>query len=395
MVKNFIYLIALNTVIAGLGGLKVFGFAFHGWSWIISLFISLFLFFGGKGRAHTLIYIWFPWIVWVLIKTDFSDLLSIQRCLLLLTPIIVFFATIKSHYIKIRHIKNAYLMVFGGSWLVCLIYSLCVVLQVSINKKYGGAGQAMTFELIAIAALGYIRINKIVGFLGFITSLIYCVIFDARIEVLAIILISSVAFPGFAKRRKIILFILGFFLAGAIFYSSPVQREIFWKGEGTICDLFSFNPKIVKSSGRLTNWPVYFQGIKNIWIGEGCGSSMDYGLKTFRSKKWSHPHNEFIRVIFEFGIIGFILLILPFSYIFSKLTVINKKKGIERKSKELEWVGFVSRYGLLSLFLISLTDNVLLYGAFFGNLLFVTIGANFILGNCPPWEKVSKPSQVY
>ncbi len=151
-----------------------------------------------------------------------------------------------------------------------------------------------------------------------------------------------------------------------IFSIDSLRERTFFDG------VYSFD-KILNiefnTSGRNLAWPVYWQHIFDrsyqilpTLFGEGAGTSSVIGLNNV-GEKWAHPHNEFIRILLDYGIFG--LLSFLFFWIGSFFKII-------KKNNRLHSTLFFSL--LFFTILISMTDNPLMYPLYFGNLILFLVG---------------------
>ena len=318
-------------------------------------------------------YLWLPWFVWVGYKSDFSNMAAIQRLAILLTPIFVASVCSSFQKVNLKMIKKSYDVLWVGS--LC-IYG-CAVLQsgslLADADFYTVEGIAMTFTLIAVAAIAGINKTAKQGYITFVLCLLILIFTRSRMPVLVLPAILIFGFHNISMRNRIILCI--FLVCGAtiLFMSAPAQENIFLSGYGSLSDIISLDPTLVKASGRLTAWPLYIKGIENIWFGDGSTESVVFGNATFGAGKWSHPHNEYIRVLFDYGIIGIVLLSVPVVWLLALLY----KKGRSNNANDMRWLCFVGFNGVFATLLLGISGNVLMYVAYIGNVLFATIGYTF------------------
>jgi len=176
-------------------------------------------------------------------------------------------------------------------------------------------------------------------------------------------------------RKRVVLGFLLFSIGIILFMSVHVQENLFRSGHGTIKDIISCDPALLNVGGRLTAWPIYINGIENIWFGDGSTASVIFGNATFGAGKWSHPHNEYIRVLFDYGVFGVVLLSIPIVW----LLVLLYKKGRSNNANDMRWICFAGFNGIFATLLLGISGNVLMYVAYIGNMLFATIGYTFAL----------------
>lgn len=178
------------------------------------------------------------------------------------------------------------------------------------------------------------------------------------------------------KFSALLCFILafGFFIfnekvLSLIFSIDALRERTFYDGIYNYEKILNLE---FNSSGRDIAWPIYWEHIversKNIFstvFGEGPGATSVIGVEKL-GDKWAHPHNEFIRILIDYGFLGLLSFLLFWSTIFYKVLK-NKNKGITRL--------FISM--LIFVILIAMTDNPLMYPLYFGNLILFLTGLSF------------------
>jgi len=190
--------------------------------------------------------------------------------------------------------------------------------------------------------------------------------------VLILPLILIFGYSGVRARTRLVLAGLFILASLILFNTNPVQENLFRRGHGTIWDIASFDPGELHTSGRLTAWPLYIQGIEDVWFGQGSTASVEFGNATFGTGKWSHPHNEYIRIVFDYGIVGTVLFAIPVL-----LLLYTCHKRAFSGLPDTLWLYRVSAGGIVVMLLLGITGNVLMYVAWFGNMLFATIGVAY------------------
>lgn len=123
------------------------------------------------------------------------------------------------------------------------------------------------------------------------------------------------------------------------------------------------------TSGRDVAWPLYWDYIversNNLFrliFGDGPGAASKFGGEVL-GEKWHHPHNEFIRLMFDYGILGLFLFVFFWLYV-TYYVVSNASAFIVRLYISL----------LIFTLLISMTDNPLMYPLYYGNILLFFVG---------------------
>ncbi|RLL35846.1 O-antigen ligase domain-containing protein [Acinetobacter cumulans] len=151
-----------------------------------------------------------------------------------------------------------------------------------------------------------------------------------------------------------------------IFSIDTLRERTFYDGIYSYEKILNFD---FNSSGREVAWPIYWDhifkrstDIFHTLIGEGPGATSKFGIEIL-GDRWAHPHNELIRILIDYGLLGlisFILFWVGLSYQIFK----NNNKNILRMYTSI----------MIFLIIISMTDNPLMYPLYFGNLVLFLAG---------------------
>src|SRR5690606_25380551 len=148
---------------------------------------------------------------------------------------------------------------------------------------------------------------------------------------------------------------VGFILVGHILFNTDaVQSSLFRQGAGTYSDLVQLDAGDLKTGGRLVAWPIFIENIPNWVVGGGSASSSRFGREYFNGQ-WAHPHTEYIRLVFDYGLIGLSLLLLPLLVLYRRLGAIGARNENSR------FLARVARTGLIGMSILAVTGNVLVY----------------------------------
>lgn len=174
----------------------------------------------------------------------------------------------------------------------------------------------------------------------------------------------------FSLFAGIFVYIFSEILFYYIFSIDYLRQRTFYDGNYDYSKLVNFE---FNSSGREIAWPIYWEHISkrfydnnffSILFGEGYGSVSEFGLNNV-GDKWLHPHNEVIRLLFDFGLFGLFFILLFWFLLLKHVLWFGNK--FERNLV----------IGLSSFtFIIMLTDNPLMYPLYYGNICL------FMLGYC-------------
>ncbi len=369
-------IVVISTVLAEIGEISIGGFSFRGWAWTIVLIVSVFFLLPHQFRAPVRCnwWIWIPWILWMVYKTDFSNRDAAQRFCIFLTPLLTFFASSSFKQCSIVSIRKSIrcLALFS-----ILLYFSAVLSSRSLTALAGWytiAGIAMTFTLLAVCESTDLKRASLMTWI--LLGIYYLILLftESRMPLLALPFIVIFGYNALKWHIKCAFGTIVVLLGIAAFYTEPVQQNIFHQGHGSLSDLVSFDPEIVNLSGRLNAWPQFLAGIENRWTGDGASSSAEFGYATFRG--WTHTHNEYLRILFDYGRIGFILLMIP---VVNLLITLIRGAARHRFDPQARWLYAASINGLLAMLLLGISGNVLMYVSYIGNMLFVLIGCTYTI----------------
>ncbi|WP_104494924.1 O-antigen ligase family protein [Acinetobacter indicus] len=269
------------------------------------------------------------------------------------------------YFLFIKKIIN-YFIIFIS--IFCLMFFLG--LDVDLDTRWS----SIFIAVISLCGLVLSKENFLIKSLSIF--LLFFVLFSGSRGVL-LALIISYFFVSILFKYKIrysipffllILFIFYIFIErflGFIFSIDIIRDRTFYDGVYDYSKIINFE---FDSSGRDIAWPLYWNGIIgrigefSFLIGSGAGSISEFGVDKLGAS-WEHPHNEIIRVIYDYGLLGLIFFII---FWISLINKILKVKQIYLKKISLILVVFM--------FVIMLTDNPLMYPLYFGNLLMFILG---------------------
>lgn len=369
--RAFFWFVVLTTAIAGAGRPSVLGFRLTGWMWMLAIGLSaLCLLSPLRPQRLTFPILWFlPFILYMAWRTDFGDREDVQRLGIFLTPLFVGAAASSFPMTNLAELRKTYYFLLVAATVTYAVAAAQSGSRLAMTEWYIPAGACMTFTICAVAGIVDAGRGQRLGYAAVAIAALVCILSESRMPVLVIPLLFILGPTKLRIWKRVALGAIVIIGGLAFFYSGPVQENLFRAGKGSIADALSMDPHKLKTGGRLTAWPLYIEGMKDIWFGAGGTGSADFGNKTFGEGKWSHPHNEYIRLVFDYGIIGGLLFLIPLLTLF----VLTCRRAYTT-SDELQWAYFVSAVGLLAMFLLAVTGNVLMYVSYFGNMLFATIG---------------------
>lgn len=168
------------------------------------------------------------------------------------------------------------------------------------------------------------------------------------------------------KSRKQLLAklmsLITFFVFAYFVFLLPVVRSRF----NFTGDQATLGGRTINTAGRTKIWGVIMQeSSDSIFFGHGIGSSEDLVLSNFQTI--SQPHNDFLRIFFDFGILG--VIVLSLMLLLFGLDGRARRNLTSANSLMLK----IKNVLALQLFIFMLTDNPIVYP-------FYTLPLFFILG---------------
>lgn len=298
--------------------------------------------------------------------TDWRNGENWQRTIMIIIPLLMgcsASATVRSLETLKKYSKFLKLMIIP-CW-ISLLFTESIFSDVELGRAVAGIFVCFIGSMYCINVVE----NKVLSTIGLLLCLSWCFVAQTRGPFLSL----ALTIPIFIFRKNywwgiataIMIIIVGIFL----FNTEAVQQRIFYSGSGTWEDIAELR---FNSSGRLYNWSLYwYEIIESPWFGHGANASQRFGLSVI-GESWAHPHNEYIRILFDFGIVGLACWLIGIYTTIQALVKVSKSK-----------IGFLRNaclsaiVAILMMMLLSASDNVLVYATFFGNPLFVFIGCIF------------------
>jgi hypothetical protein len=257
---------------------------------------------------------------------------------------------------------------------ICALYITAVLISgdnQGFNREteawFAAPGVSMTLVFISAVGIALFDKGRNLGLALILLCWLISLFSESRNPVLIIPVLFLLFTTRLSPFYKLLIFLFILLIAIASFFTATIQENIFREGRGSIEDFFSFDYTVLKTGGRLYAWPLYIENVSNYWTGGGTSASANFGRSLFDGK-WSHPHNEYIRLLFDYGIIGIILYAIP---LIKMYRVCSTREGMV--SDNLSFIYRIGKIGIIAYLLLGLTGNALVYSVWFGNLLFSTI----------------------
>lgn len=371
--RGFMMSLAWGTMLTCLWGpaLVFGGKALCGYVWVVQgLFAALALVVCRRGRITFPVLAWVPWLIWITIRCDFADFSTVQRTFMLWAAPIV---GITASAVIVRRedlewlIRSFYVLVPAFA----LLYLACALGWLPPGVIVGNSASLMVLCLAGSYCAPYVYKGRWRQILMWLCCVAVCAVDLGRMATATCILTVplSPARTG-VTRRVLLACVTG--LAALLAFSLPRMQEKMSTGGGTNTIQIVGTGVDVYDSGRSDVWEAFWE---EAWKSKttpffGAGGNASEYFCAEIAPGWEHPHSDYIRVFFDYGLVGLLLLAAPMGY-----TLIYTYRATRAASDRLlrdAWT--VSCGGLISTCLLAITDNVILYVAFFGCLLFGILG---------------------
>jgi O-antigen ligase len=236
-----------------------------------------------------------------------------------------------------------------AAWFVGLLYLATVVAD---GLGASGVYDARAFALAALVLLGVAvargqsKVLPVLLLLAVVLSL-------SRTAALMSILVLAV---GLAVRstsrgralRVLVLLALGVGAAWFAFTRFAPLRDRFEGGD----QAFSYGGAQFNVSGRADLWSFTLQDARHHWwFGGGPGSADKAVVQHFLTV--SHPHNDYLRVLHDFGVVGLVVFVVGFLTLMVRTWRLGRSTG-----RAIHWAAFLALLGVAG---TAFTDNVIVY----------------------------------
>jgi O-antigen ligase len=184
--------------------------------------------------------------------------------------------------------------------------------------------------------------------------------------------ISLTNFKGWLRMSLTILLIITVSYS-AFNYVEPIRSRFTQVGDNATVGGVQIN-----TSGRSEAWPItYSSAMESPLIGKGPGS-VGVMLKKRVGSAFTHPHNDYLRLFHDFGVIGLGLWLLGYGQLMIKTW--QNWQWSDKYDKENAHIHLASFLALVAVAVAMITDNVIVY-IFVMAPLGIMVGASLGIGS--------------
>jgi hypothetical protein len=362
-----IWLIMILTIPVLIGDFTVFGYQITGWGWFIPFVLSILILLNRLTAIKFPVLIWMPWILVVSIYPLFSQYPSLQRSVQLLCPLVIAMAVSTYRYDEMQIEKFFQIGKYLAIGLVVIVaFKTGIILTGTLPEITGLAPQVMTGMLLC----SLFAVRYAYGWKSDIRwwSLLFAIpiVGITRTAIVA----TGLTLPltlGPLKMQKRIMILIGIILLGiVIFYTPRVQHKMFYKGTGEMSDVLSED---FRNTGRYYMWDNMTDEIKKEpWVGHGTGAGERF-VRRLTNNTSGYPHNDWLLTMYDYGILG--TGVYAITLIAASLHAFHTSRDVSMQQKILFLTAASS---FIPYMLLMITDNIMVYASFFGNIQFTILG---------------------
>jgi O-antigen ligase len=236
------------------------------------------------------------------------------------------------------------------NWFVALVYLATVVVSgAGTSAVYSARVVALSLALLtAVSAVSSgSRLLPLASLLAIVLSLSR----TAAVVAVVVYFLSLALRGGRVHRagRVLALFLVGMASALTLVFKVTPLRDRFLGGDRAV----ALNGELLNTSGRTQLWSFTWKSSQHhLWWGAGPGSAQNEIFQAFHGAV-AHPHNDYLRLLHDFGIVGVTLFALGYLSLMRRTWIRGR-----RQPAKVHSAAFLA---LLTVMLCAITDNVLVY----------------------------------
>jgi hypothetical protein len=374
---SYIYVLSVPYVAAlsSISGLRVGDLEYTGFIWSFVLIVGFLMILQHRKPIPFPCKLWGPWLSYVCLSLTWGGIhwrFNLQDPAQMISPLVV--GIVASYAVR----TESQLERLMRGFVHCLLF----VALVFIFFWYGpgapyqedGHGYcvrpaAMTVAFIGCLFVGRARRNAFLSFLGWAACVAIAFLSGSRTATLVLLVLWLLTPLYYTIKSRLLVSGVMCVLALALFYS-PIFQERFFPSE----QHGDFNQVLqgdYDGSGRFEAWPVVWREAQDhIVFGAGAGEVGRFALKAHLHSAVLRPLNDYLRVVFEYGAFGLLVLI---GTVLRQMNVLHRI--LRRNDSAAAWASAAAYLGFIAFLIFACTENVLVYGVYFMHPLFAVTGA--------------------
>jgi len=369
-----VVIVLVFTVLAFYGSGKVLGYNIAGISWVVPMAVALLVLARNLNRVAFPFVFWIPWALLLLTYLAIVDyrlidprVIPVQRALQVLSPVIVGMA-VSTFRPTLPHLAafSRGVQLLSLALLVIVLLKTGLLLTGHLPDITGLAAEVMTVMLLCtFFATRYLisRNKRDLAFWGVLA----CVpaISLTRTAIAATLLTFPFSFGPMRKSHRVGALLLIAAVGLGLFYSPRVQKKMFYSGQGEVSDIFSED---FATTGRSYIWERTFTRAQEAILtghGIGAGETLAYQYSNL-----AYPHNDWLLTYIDFGVLG--VTVFSGCMLLTMWDCLRKARTCRHPETRLLLLAGASAF--IPFMLMMMTDNIMVYASFFGNLHFTFLG---------------------
>lgn len=367
---GMVWVIIIATGLACMGGKRILGFNISGLAWFIPLVFATFTIIRNPGQIRFPLWMWVPWILLLAIYLSVSKYPSLQRTVQLICPIVVGTA-VSTSSVSASQIIGFFrvIKIFAIVIVAIALFKTGLLLTGKIPSVTGLAAEAMTALLLCCLFAAQYAKGKHLSLYWWALMAALPIYAMTRTAIACAGLTLPFTFAPLRLDKRIIFLIVGLIIGSALFYSPRVQKKMFYTEKGEISDAMEGK---MADSGRFAMWKAFESKIKRRpWLGRGTGAGEIFTGRMLGIAH-SYPHNDWLLTLYDMGILG--TGVFALSIIIASFHAWRMARSAKGESRTLFFAG---AFSFVILAMMMMTDNIMVYASFFGNLQFTFLGLGY------------------
>lgn len=367
---GIVWVIIIATGLACLGGKGVLGFRVSGLTWFIPMFLATLTIIRNPGRIRFPLWIWLPWVLFLVVYYFVSRYPSLQRTVQMICPILVGVA-VSTAAISAAQEVRFFRLIKGFAIVIAILaaFKTGLLLTGKIPSVTGLAAESMTALLLCCIFAAEYAEGKRLSLYWWALMAALPIYAMTRTAIACAGLTLPFTFAPLRLDKRIIFLIVGLIIGSALFYSPRVQEKMFYTQKGKISDVMEGK---LADSGRFEMWKLFESKIKRRpWLGRGTGAGEKF-VGRITDSKLAYPHNDWLLTLYDYGIWG--TGVFALTMIIASFHAWRTARSVKGESRTLLFAG---AFSFVILAMMMMTDNIMVYASFFGNLQFTFLGIGY------------------
>ena len=372
--QRFVEALPYLAAFAGIGTPAIAGMRFSGILWLLSLLTAFVLLLSLNRSIRFPWYIWAPWFVWCGVSLLWSSKnirLNMLPLFQIASPFLV--GLVASQIIRKRSQLSSLLRGYKHS----IVLIALIMLPFLLTSRAGDGVDSSFYYMVRTAMIGIcltgavflsqFHTNRRLAVWGWLACVALTFITGSRSATLVLVALWFALPLRGRMGTKLLAATVLILTAIAAFYTPMVQERFFHSGHGTLSDIAEGD---FDTSGRGEAWPLIFEKAMELPLkGRGIGESAAFVPEVWQGI--DKPHNDFLRIFFETGIVG------VFLFTAAMIIQIVLLWRMTRRSDESNWPATAALLGFVAFALLAATDNPIIYAVWFVHPLFGLTGAAY------------------